>query len=76
MEQQFKYFAFISYSSKDTDWGKRLQRKLEHYRMPATLCSEHGWERTEVYPIISTSISLVDSVVHGVYGPDNAILYK
>ena len=51
MEQQFKYFAFISYSSKDTEWGKRLQRKLEHYRMPATLCSEHGWKRTPIKPV-------------------------
>ena len=51
MEQQFKYFAFISYNSKDTEWGKRVQRKLEHYRMPATLCSERGWERTPIKPI-------------------------
>lgn len=51
MQQQFKYFAFISYSSRDTEWGKRLQRKLEHYRMPATLCSEHGWERTPIKPV-------------------------
>lgn len=52
MEQkQFKYFAFISYSSKDTEWGKKLQKKLEHYRMPATLCSEHGWERTPIKPV-------------------------
>lgn len=51
MEQQFKYFAFISYSSKDTAWGKRLQRKLEHYRMPSTLCSEHGWKRKPINPV-------------------------
>lgn len=51
MEQQFKYFAFISYNSKDTAWGKKLQKKLEHYRMPATLCSEHGWKRTPISPI-------------------------
>ena len=52
MEQQkYKYFAFISYSSKDTEWGKRVQRKLEHYRMPATLCSEHGWKRTPIKPV-------------------------
>lgn len=51
MEQQYKYFAFISYNSQDTEWGKRLQRKLEHYRMPATLCSEHGWERTPIKPV-------------------------
>lgn len=46
-----KYFAFISYNAKDTAWGKRLQKKLEHYRMPATLCSEHGWERTPIKPV-------------------------
>ena len=51
MEQQFKYFAFISYNSKDTAWGKKLQKKLEHYRMPATLCSEHGWQRTPIKPV-------------------------
>ena len=50
-QPQFKYYAFISYSSKDTAWGKKLQKKLEHYRMPATLCSEHGWERTPIKPV-------------------------
>ena len=50
-EQEFKYYAFISYNSKDTGWGKRVQRKLEHYRMPATLCSERGWKRTPIRPV-------------------------
>lgn len=48
---EYKYFAFISYNSKDIAWGKRLQRKLEGYRMPATLCSEHGWERKPIKPV-------------------------
>lgn len=47
----YKYFAFISYNSKDTAWGKRVQKKLENYRMPATLCSEHGWKRTPIKPV-------------------------
>ena len=47
-QQQFKYFAFISYNSRDTEWGKRVQKKLEHYRMPATLCRERGWERKPI----------------------------
>lgn len=51
MNDSFKYFAFISYNAKDTAWGKKLQKKLEHYRMPATLCSEHGWERTPISPV-------------------------
>lgn len=50
-KEQFRYFAFISYNSKDTEWGKRLQKKLEHYRLPSTLCSEHGWERKPMNPV-------------------------
>lgn len=51
MTSSFKYFAFISYNARDTEWGKRLQRKLEHYRMPSTLCSERGWKRTPINPV-------------------------
>ena len=51
MELQYKYFAFISYNSHDTTWGKKLQHKLEGYRMPATLCSEHGWKRKPIKPV-------------------------
>ena len=50
-EQEYKYYAFISYNKKDTEWGKRVQRKLEHYRMPATLCSEKGWKRKPINPV-------------------------
>lgn len=46
-----KYFAFISYSSHDIAWGKKLQKKLEGYRMPSTLCSEHGWQRNPIKPV-------------------------
>lgn len=51
MEQEYKFFAFISYSSRDYKWGKRIQNKLEHYRMPTTLCSKHGWKRKPMKPV-------------------------
>lgn len=51
LEEGYKYFAFISYNSKDTKWGMRLQRKLEGYGMPSTLCKEKGWERKPIKPI-------------------------
>lgn len=51
MNSQFKYYAFISYNAKDTEWGKKLQKKLEHYKLPATLCSEHGWPRRPIKPV-------------------------
>ena len=47
----YKYFAFISYSSRDIRWGKRLQRKLENYSMPASLCRKHGWKRKPINPL-------------------------
>lgn len=50
-ESSYKYYAFISYNSHDTAWGKRLQRKLETYRMPATLCNERGWKREPMKPV-------------------------
>ncbi len=50
-DQAFKYFAFISYNAKDTDWGKKLQKKLEHYKLPSTLCREHGWKRKPINPV-------------------------
>lgn len=49
--RNYKYFAFISYSSRDTRWGRRLQRKLENYSMPTTLCKEHGWKRKPMNPV-------------------------
>ncbi len=51
MTQDFKYFAFISYSSKDLEWGRRLQSKLESYRLPSSLCSKHGWKRKPINPV-------------------------
>ena len=56
MEQEFRYFAFISYSSIDTKWDKQVLNKLENYRMPATLCSERGWMRKPQTPKTSTAI--------------------
>ena len=51
MPEEFKYFAFISYNSHDTRWGKKLQRKLEGYRMSSTLCKEHNWKRKPINPV-------------------------
>ena len=51
MQPQYKYFAFISYNSHDMEWGKRLQRRLENYKMSATLCRERGWKRKPIKPV-------------------------
>lgn len=57
-KQQYKYFAFISYSSKDKHWGRKLQQKLEGYRLPARLRKKHGDLPARVYPIFRDDTDL------------------
>lgn len=47
----YKYFAFISYSTHDSKWGKKVQQKLENYRLSTTLCRKYGWKRRPLRPI-------------------------
>ena len=47
----YKYFAFISYSSDDRRWAKKLQRNLEHYRLPARLQKRHPDAPKRAYPV-------------------------
>lgn len=37
---QFQYFAFISYKREDEKWAKKLQNRLETYRLPAIIRKE------------------------------------
>ena len=56
--QQYKYFAFISYSSKDIAWGRQLQKKLEHYRLPARLANKRKNGPSRAYPIFRDETDL------------------
>ena len=38
----YRYFAFISYSSKDVKWAEWIQKKLETYRLPSKIRKEHS----------------------------------
>lgn len=49
--QDFKYFAFISYSGKDEKWAKWLHSHLEHYHIPAALCKEHPNIPKKIRPV-------------------------
>lgn len=42
MSESYKYYAFISYSHKDKEWGDWLHRKLETYRIPKKLVGKMG----------------------------------
>lgn len=57
-KQQYRFFAFISYSSKDKAWGKKLQAKLERYRLPARLRKRHDDAPDRAYPIFRDDTDL------------------
>ena len=47
---KYVYDAFISYSHKDLEWGRRLQRELEGYRLPRELRREkNGNVRLKIF---------------------------
>src|ERR1041384_6232990 len=41
-KEDFKYWAFISYSHSDEDWARWLHRKLETFRVPRRLVGKEG----------------------------------
>jgi tetratricopeptide (TPR) repeat protein len=54
-EQNYRYAAFISYSSKDARFARRLHGALEHYGIPASLGKFEivgaGAKRNRIYPV-------------------------
>jgi hypothetical protein len=54
MPDEYKYWAFISYSHQDKRWGDWLHRALETYRVPRRLVgrpSRDGAVPRRLYPI-------------------------
>lgn len=37
---EFTYYAFVSYSHKDAKWAEWIQRAIEHYKLPAIIRKE------------------------------------
>ncbi|MBP5257441.1 MAG: toll/interleukin-1 receptor domain-containing protein, partial [Prevotella sp.] len=50
MEQKRKYFAFISYSHKDSEMAKWLQHEFEYYDLSSTLFEVRKDLRKEDFP--------------------------
>lgn len=49
-KESYRYFAFISYSSKDQKVANRLQKQIETYRLPTVTRNELEKERGGKYP--------------------------
>ena len=46
----YRYYAFISYSSANEKYARRLQNQIEAYRLPSVLRNELEAKRREKYP--------------------------
>lgn len=62
MENNQKYFAFISYKREDEEWAKWLQHKLEHYRLPSNLNGRSDLPK-EIRPIFRDKSDLAGGVL-------------
>ena len=62
MENNRKYFAFISYKREDEKWAKWLQHKLEHYQLPSNLNGRTDWPK-EIRPIFRDQSELAGGVL-------------
>lgn len=47
-EKNFTYFAFISYSHRDSKWAAWIQNQLEHYHLPAVARKEMKQQGVEL----------------------------
>ena len=47
----YKFFAFISYSRKDADFAARLQKFMEHFKLPSRLCHQYPDKPKYLRPI-------------------------
>lgn len=62
MENNRKYFAFISYKREDEKWAKWLQHKLEHYKLPSNLNGRTDLPK-EIRPIFRDQSELAGGVL-------------
>lgn len=58
-KEDFKYFAFISYSHKDKKTAKKLQTWLEHYHLPSKVIESHPDLPKKVSPVFIDEADLV-----------------
>lgn len=57
MEQDKRYYAFISYKREDERWAKWLQHRLEHYKLPSNLNGRTDLPR-EIRPVFRDTAEL------------------
>jgi len=59
----YKYQAFISYKREDEKWASWLQRKLEHYKIPAVVMKTNASLPSYVRPVFKDTTDLSGGVL-------------
>lgn len=65
MEEEYKYYAFISYKREDEKQAKWLQNKLEHYKLPTIVRTENPSLPETIYPIFRDTTDLSGGFLAG-----------
>ncbi|MBR1658308.1 MAG: toll/interleukin-1 receptor domain-containing protein [Synergistaceae bacterium] len=58
-KESFKYYAFISYSHKDMNIAKKLQKRLEKYHLPSDLLVSHPTLPKNLSPVFIDEFDLI-----------------
>ena len=63
VRQQYRYYAFISYSRKDEKWAQWLQNRLETYRLPAAIRKSNIDVPSRISPVFRDKTDLSGTVL-------------
>ena len=66
MDTDFHYYAFISYSTKDSKWAKWLRRRLSYYHIPASVKKSKVGVPDKLQPIFIYEYDLSGNLLHNV----------
>lgn len=76
MEQQYKYFAFISYRGADVEIAKKLQKKFNNFKLPATYTNPFDENNQRMQPVCrdrdtfvggDVTAQIYDAIDHSMY---------
>ena len=64
MEQNFHYYAFVSYSTADSKWAKWLQHQLSYYHIPSSVKKSKIGIPNKLRPIFIYEYDLAGNQLH------------
>lgn len=75
-EQQYRYFAFISYRGADVEIAKKLQKRFNNFKLPSTYVNPFDADNQRMQPVCrdrdnfvggDVSAQINDAIDHSMY---------